>query len=118
MLQLGLCPGLAQVEVHVEMRGDGRGKLAVDRRAARAAAALATDLLLGVHEALLDPLAVLFVGADGLSVEKLGERGFDVFVDAGELVGIIEVGDAVTVARLRFLHRSWISRGEVGLGRP
>ena len=56
----------------------------------------------------MDPLTVLSIAPYRVSVEELGKRRLDFFVDFKELVGVLGGGYAVTMACSGLLHGNWI----------
>lgn len=75
----------AALGTHVQRNAPS--KLAV---ASRVSTALLADLLLDVHEAVLDPGAELDVGAHGLRVEELRKGELDLLIDFAEPVGVLD----------------------------
>ena len=93
---MGLSPCLGSVETELEMLCDGVGKVAAS--VGGVTAALATYLVLGFHEAALNPGPLLLVVADAVCVHELGKGSDDLLVDHGELVGFFGVHVVDTVA--------------------
>lgn len=75
----------------VQVLGNGGSELPVDVGSAGSSAALLADLMLSIHQPSLDPLAVFLIGAYRLSIEELGQGGFDLLVDFAELVGVFGI---------------------------
>jgi hypothetical protein len=109
----GSSPCFGNVEVELEMVSYRGSKVAL--RIRRMAATFSADLMLGLHEFLLDPSAALVVGSYRLSVEQLGERRDNLLVDLGKLVRLVRL-DVVEARSRGHDGPCWHRLGSRGIG--
>lgn len=102
---------LGRADVHC----DGSGDIAIRTRVS---ATLFADLLLDIHEALLDPAAEMRVRAHRIRVQHLGEGGFYLLVDFAELVRVFNVCLRIETVRHAGMCRDGVSGGVIADGRP
>ena len=96
-------PSLAGMNVGVHMLCNGRSKLSVVVRARGSSPSLITDLMLGRHQAALDPNTRLLIRADRVGIEKLGKSSFDLLIEPRQLVDVLRVRDRVS------MRPAWLS---------